>query len=138
MPLWHDRGMVTKRKNISLGRSYLQGVWSDLNEDDGGRKTSIRNVPDRRLSVCHGGCGSKTETGRTPGRHDAANSDGLLGSLLVDSFVGAVFGPLLPLWAQGIDWSNLAEAIDTVWLDRRDSGWTPVPTPGISQVFVPL
>ena len=143
MALWHDQGMVTTQKKtakkITLGHSFLQGVWLDTQETNENNSSVARNFPDRRLSVCRGGCDT-TKPAKDSDRHIAANSDGLLGSLLVDSFLGAVFGPLLPVWVQTTDWFNVAEGIDTVWLDRRAANRDarPAQTPGISQIFVPL
>ena len=150
--LWHDQGMVTTHKKITLGHSYLQGVWSQSTPTN-----DARAYPDRRLSVCETGCVTTTMTtgvttgikpssisarsDREPGsgrdlknvknndtKNDAKNdkTDSLLGSLLADTFMGAVFGPLLPLWAQAVDWSNVVDAADEVWLDRRN---VPAPAP---------
>ena len=143
MALWHDQGMVTTQKKtakkITLGHSFLQGVWLDTQEINENKSSVARNFPDRRLSVCRGGCDT-TKPAKDSGRTSAANSDGLLGALLAESFIGAVFGPLLPIWAQTTDWFNVADGIDTLWLDRRTANdrTRPAQTPGISQVFVPL
>ena len=130
--LWHDQGMVTTHKKITLGHSYLQGVWSQSTPTN-----DARAYPDRRLSVCETGCVTTTMTtgvkpssisaksDREPGSgRDQKNvkndkTDSLLGSLLADTFMGAVFGPLLPVWAQSVDWSNVVDAADEVWMERR-------------------
>lgn len=118
--LWHDRLMATTHKHITLGTSFLQGIWSVS-----ATANDARAYPDRRLSVCETGCVTKTKEGkpstassaREPGARD--KSDGLLGSLLADAFFGAVFSPLLPAWAQSADWSNLIDGADEIWMDRR-------------------
>ena len=124
--LWHDRGMVTTHKKITLGTSYLQGVWQMS-----GTANDARAYPDRRLSVCETGCVTKgtkvlptAKSDREPcsPREKSAKSDkhdSLLGSLLAETFFGAVFGPLLPVWAQGIDWTSTVGAVDEVWTERR-------------------
>lgn len=118
--------MVTTQSKITLGQSSLQGFWTQA---QGEANQNVRNFPDERLSVCEMGCVSKSLKSdlavKEPGaRH--SQSDSLLGSLLAETFVGAAFAPLLPGWAQAIDWSNAVEAADTVWMDRRSA---PFPAP---------
>lgn len=118
--------MVTTHQKITLGQSSLQGFWTRA---QGETNQNARDFPDERLSVCKSGCVSKSVNSDLPDRESGKHhspSDSLLGSLLAETFVGAVFAPLLPLWAQGIDWSNMADAADTVWMDRRN---TPPPAP---------
>ncbi len=118
--------MVTTHLDITSGSGFLQGIWAGVQDVNAGSESQARNYPDRRLSVCHGGC-DETTAGRNPGRiaRGASPSDSLLGSLLADSFFGAVFGPLLPVWAQSVDWSLAAEAADSAWLDRRTAQLAP-------------
>lgn len=116
--------MVTTHRQITLGQSFLQGIWTETQ----GENNNARNFPDRRLSVCETGCVTKDYSDKKPASGSGkphSSSDSLLGSLLAESFAGAVFGPLLPLWAQGIDWSNAIEAADTVWMDRREAAPRP-------------
>jgi hypothetical protein len=111
--------MVTTHQKITLGQSSLQGFWTRA---QGETNQNVRSFPDERLSVCETGCVSKSLnsdiTVKEPGKRHSP-SDSLLGSLLAESFVGAAFAPLLPLWAQEIDWTLAMEATDTVWMDRR-------------------
>lgn len=118
--------MVTTHQKITLGQSSLQGFWTRA---QGETNQNARNFPDERLSVCKSGCVSKSVNSDLPDREigkASSPSDSFLGSLLAETFVGSVFAPLLPLWAQGVDWSNVADAADTVWMDRRNA---PLPAP---------
>ena len=118
--------MVTTHKKITLGTSYLQGVWQMS-----GTANDARAYPDRRLSVCETGCVTKgtkvlpaAKSDREPNsqRDNVAKNDkhdSLLGSLLAETFLGAVFGPMLPAWTQAISWTNAIDAVDEIWQERR-------------------
>jgi hypothetical protein len=115
--------MVTQHaksnRKVILGQRFLQDVWTGSTQQCG--------HSDKRLSVWDGECVSTDEkksapTAREPGAADEAfksRNDGLLGSLLAESFLTAVFGPLLPVWAQSLDWTSAIDAVDEAWLDRR-------------------
>lgn len=119
----HDRGMVTRHaksnRKIILGQSFLQELWIGSTQECG--------HSDKRLSVCNGECVSTDELKSAKTARDSAaldeayksRNDGLLGSLLAESFLTAVFGPLLPVWAQSFEWTAAIEAIDEAWVERR-------------------
>ncbi len=119
----HDQGMVTQHaksnRKIILGQSFLQDLWTG--------STQQCNHSDKRLSVWDGECVStdksvSAKTARESGTDDEAftsRNDGLLGSLLAESFLTAVFGPLMPVWAQTFDWTSAIEAVDEAWVERR-------------------
>lgn len=109
----------TKKRKYTLGeRDFLQGPWS--------MAVNHRcDHSDRRLSVLNGECVTTTtfnrsarETGK-PHHDDPARHDGLLGSLLIESLFTTIFGGILPLWTQGIDWTGIVESTDEMWLERR-------------------
>lgn len=123
--------MVTQHaksnRKIILGQRFLQDVWTGSTHQCG--------HSDKRLSVWDGECVSTDErksapTAREHGTADEAfksRNDGLLGSLLAESFLTAVFGPLLPVWAQSLDWTSAIDAVDEAWLDRRTKPPAQVP-----------
>ncbi len=119
----HDQGMVTQHaksnRKIILGQSFLQELWTG--------STHPCNHSDKRLSVWDGECVStdKLDSAKTARDSAAADeaftsrNDGMLGSLLAESFLTAVFGTLLPVWAQSFDWTSAIEATDEAWTERR-------------------
>lgn len=116
--LCHDKLMITTQKNITLGQSFLQGIW---NENADTKQNSARNFPDRRLSVDDQGCVTKkTNSARDSGSHRERH-DSLLGSLLAESFIAATIAPVCPALAQLLDYSSFLDAADEFWMERRAS-----------------
>ena len=99
-------------------KSSLQWLFSDkANENCGYRISDKRNVGVELNN------NKKIMTGPSGSHSNNNNNDGLLGSLIFDSFFG---GALTSLF-HGVNIMSIASAVDEIWVDRRSSAPAPHP-----------
>jgi len=103
-----------KAKKLSL-----QWVFSGAGQREVSNCYSTRTISDKRIAGVCAGQDYKNSRAGTDGIRPGNNGDGLLGSLLLEQFLGAVLCPLLPSFLGGIDIVNTIEMADEFWMDRR-------------------
>lgn len=71
------------------------------------------------MSVCTKEETKNEKTTAGTGSHRGNKDDGLLGSLLIEQFLSAVFCPFIPAILQGVDLTTTIDMADEFWMDRR-------------------
>lgn len=111
--------------NKKIKRSSLQWLFSDLANGNEIRRYSDKraagvtndNDNNKKLENEKTTVGtSKDRNASTGGKHD-----GLLGSLLMESFSGAALSELMPAFFDLFDVTLVVEAVDEFWVERREA-----------------
>ncbi len=100
-------------------KSSLQWLFSDLAEGVT-NGTRVRRISDKRnVGVCTKDF--KKTTAGTGKERRGSDSDGLLGSMLIEHMIGGAITSLLPLFFQSADISSMIDAADEFYCERVDA-----------------
>ncbi len=123
------------KPNITLGEGFLQFPFSHAVNKKAAHKKSTLSVfnheSDRRIMRVSNqnekqeSGTSRLNTAPSGDAHPASDSDGLLGSMILEHFasssLGGFFLPLLPLIFQSCDMSAIADCADSFLIDRASA-----------------